>query len=157
MNKFEQVNSDGHQISVAGGFSCSISEGSLGVPISHVWRGPGWGGVKTVRSNASWAMVTWEPSRQNDRQTDMTATITFPQLCWRAVTKKKRFLFPTPCCFCTKPIVIVTFQLIPRWQHSALVGSCTSDKCTTKDNIRQGFKYSKGHLPSFISNSNFHL
>ena len=47
--------------------------------------GLGPGGPYMVRSNASWIMVTWDPCGQNDRQTDMTENITFPQLRWRAV------------------------------------------------------------------------
>ena len=83
MNKFEQVSSDGHQMSLLGGRG-------EGVPMSHVGGGrfgglelggggfhapcPGEGGrprgLCTLRSNASWVMVTWGPlCEQNDRQT----------------------------------------------------------------------------------------
>ena len=56
MNKFEQVSSDGHQMSLAGGYH---------VPC----RGLDWGkgrGPSTVRSNASWVMIT---RGQNNGQT----------------------------------------------------------------------------------------
>ena len=45
-------------------------------------------GPFAVRSNASWVMVTWGlPDLLLNRQTDTTASITFPQLHWRAVMK----------------------------------------------------------------------
>ena len=83
MNKFEQVPIDGHQISLVGGSHVWMGrragarvggphvpflevERSWGqyqgwgkVPMSHVWRGVGARGrACTVRSNASWVMVT---------------------------------------------------------------------------------------------------
>ena len=62
VNKFEQVASLGHQLSLAGG-----KAGARGVP---------------VRSNASWVHV--------NRQTDITENITFPQLrCWTVVVNNK--------------------------------------------------------------------
>ena len=92
INKFEQVSSDCHQMSLAGG------------PISDIfWLGVGsdvrvraegswvpclmsrWGedrarrvGNYTVKSNASWLMVTWGPPI--NRQTVTSEDITFPQL-----------------------------------------------------------------------------
>ena len=66
MNKFEPVSGLDHQMSEAGH--------RTGVPMSHVQ-----GGLCTVKSNASWVMVTWDPV---DRQTHMSENITFPRLCW---------------------------------------------------------------------------
>ena len=47
MNRFEQVSSDGRQMSLAEG-------------VTHVWKwgGDGRVGACTVRSNASWVMIT---------------------------------------------------------------------------------------------------
>ena len=45
-------------------------------------------GLYTVVSNASWVMVTWDPCEQ----TDATGSITFRQLCWRAVLVKRSLL-----------------------------------------------------------------
>ena len=80
MNIFEQVCSDSHQMSLAEGGGPEGSPRSMsgmvqGTPMSHVWRGE-WsqalGKGCTVRSNASWVMVTWElPCGQNDGQTHM--------------------------------------------------------------------------------------
>ena len=66
VNKFEQVYSDGHQMSPSG-------------PISEVQGRAG--GTCTVRSNASWVMITWGtlPFHLN-RQTDRGENITFLQL-----------------------------------------------------------------------------
>ena len=83
MSKFEDVSSDDHQVSIAGGVRARV-EGTM----SHVWEGARAGsyhvsclagggnwsqgeGPCTVRSNASWAMVTWDTpvDRQNDRHT----------------------------------------------------------------------------------------
>ena len=71
MNKFEQISSDGHQMSLVGGDQ-GWDEGSSdwGVLRSHVWVGGGAGareevlrshvlgvgGACTVRSNVSWVM-----------------------------------------------------------------------------------------------------
>ena len=65
VNKFEQVSSDGHQMSLARGPHVSCLE------------------VCTVRSNTSWVIVTWgplSPPEQNDRQ---TLVKTFPSLQFR--------------------------------------------------------------------------
>ena len=60
LNKFEQVSSYGHQMSLAVGPEGSMSDGREGgVPMSDVGGG---GGGSTVRSNASWVMVAWRPS-----------------------------------------------------------------------------------------------
>ena len=64
VNKFEQVSGLDHQISVGVGWGWG--------PPSHAWRsesGPGKGSC-TVRSKASWVMVTWDPFPV-DRQTRM--------------------------------------------------------------------------------------
>ena len=59
------------------------------------------GGSFTIRSNASWVMITRDlPALWKDRQTDMTENIAFPQLCWRIKTKSQHdswiiFKFPT--------------------------------------------------------------
>ena len=51
----------------------------------HVW------GSFTVRSNASWVMVTRDlPAPWKDRQTDMTENIAFPQVCWRIVNMNQK-------------------------------------------------------------------
>ena len=70
MNKFEQVSSYDHQVSLRGGGQ------------THIWRRPGLGvevtclegggvsGPCTVRYNESWVMVTLgPPCEQNDGQT----------------------------------------------------------------------------------------
>ena len=59
MNKFEQVSSDGHQMSQAG----ASSEAGDMLDI----RG---GGTCIVRSNASWAMVIYGEPPPIDRMTD---------------------------------------------------------------------------------------
>ena len=48
MKKFEQVSSDGHQMSLTGGKGSHVQ----GVPVvrSHVWKGAGSGGGCTVRT-----------------------------------------------------------------------------------------------------------
>ena len=80
MNKFEQVSRDGLQMSLAGGWGGSLDlclgvRPGLGrVPWPHVG-----GGGCTVRSNASWVMVTWgHPLGQTDTHT--CENITFLQL-----------------------------------------------------------------------------
>ena len=74
MNKFEQVLSDGHQMSLAGGWG---EAGRVPSPArSHVW----WGSYP-VRYNASWEMVT----SPMDRQTHTSENISFPLLCLWAV------------------------------------------------------------------------
>ena len=66
MSKFERVSSLGHQMSLVGGWgggmynevdymSAGGQEGPCTVR-SHVWGLGPW----TVRSNASWVMVTWD-------------------------------------------------------------------------------------------------
>ena len=66
----------------------SLVEGGPCTVRSHVGgreAGPGLaGGGVTVRSNASWVMVTWYHLPRG--QTDTIEIITFPQLRWRAVT-----------------------------------------------------------------------
>ena len=62
VNKFEQVSSDDHQMSVAlgGSVPCLVSGkggGGLGL-MSGIGGGEG---TCTVRSNASFVMVTWGP------------------------------------------------------------------------------------------------
>ena len=78
MNKFEQVSSDDHQMSVAGGRAGRFS--------GLMSKGAGAGGPCTVRSNASWVMVTGELPR-TECWTDMTENITFLQLRWQVVTR----------------------------------------------------------------------
>ena len=68
VNKFEQVSSVGHRMSLAGGRLYS------GVPCP--------GEFCTVSSNASWVMVAWTLP-WTDRHT--TENITFPLLRWRVV------------------------------------------------------------------------
>ena len=69
MNKFEQVSSDGHQMSGRGCPHVPCVEGvGLGVPC-------------TLRFNPSWVMVTWGPPPLN-RMTDTCENITFPKLHW---------------------------------------------------------------------------
>ena len=60
MNKFEQVSTDGPQMSLAGRCPCTVRY--------HVWRGLGRGPC-TVRYNSPWVMVRWEPplDRMPDR------------------------------------------------------------------------------------------
>ena len=57
MNKFEQVSSVGHKMSVVGGIPGPMSGG--GGPRSDVWGGGPGKGDCTVRSKASWVMATW--------------------------------------------------------------------------------------------------
>ena len=63
MNKFEQVSSDGHQMSLVGGAGL----GSGGSPELKLWEGAGAREACTVRTNASWVMV--------DRQTHTCETL----------------------------------------------------------------------------------
>ena len=60
MNNFEQVSSNAHQVRLAMGAR------GLG---AHVWRGLGMETGCTVRFNASWVMVTWEPHGYTNGQT----------------------------------------------------------------------------------------
>ena len=76
MNKFEQVSSDGHQMWLARG---GVRPGGDSVPWSHVL-----GGGCTVKSNASWVMVTRAPNLV-ERQQHTCENITFQQLARRAV------------------------------------------------------------------------
>ena len=80
MNKFKKVSGDGHQMSVAERGGTRASQG----PLVFCARGVGARGspsltsgnvTYTVRSNASWVMVTWGPPV--DRQTD-TSVKTLP-------------------------------------------------------------------------------
>ena len=67
----------------AGGVCCLISVRRWESPCLHVWKGVRPGGACTMRSNASWVMVTWDsPSPTlyptwTDRYT--CENITFPQ------------------------------------------------------------------------------
>ena len=82
VNKFVQVSTDGHQMSLAG------DEARAG-GVLCLMSGEGGTGSCTMRSNASRVMVTWgppSPSHPYD-QTDTSENITFPQLRWRAVIK----------------------------------------------------------------------
>ena len=94
MNKFEQVSSDHHQMSLAGegvpglrsscGWSiwipCLMSRGQGVGPRSDVYGE----GHCTVRSNASMVMITWDTPPMN-RQSNTCKNITFSQLCWLKV------------------------------------------------------------------------
>ena len=60
--------------------------------------GTGDRGPCAMRTNTSWAMVTWV-----DRQTRMTGTITFQQLSWRAVNRCKRNLVTITTCLFPSP------------------------------------------------------
>ena len=75
VNKFEQVFSNCHQMSLAGGWAGGVT--------CLVSRGGDEARACTVRSNASWVMVTWGPTL--NRMTETTENITFLQLRWRAV------------------------------------------------------------------------
>ena len=62
VNRFDQVSSGGHQMSVVGGpRPVPRASGE-----SHVWRGHGGGDrggeLFLERSNARWVMVTWAPT-----------------------------------------------------------------------------------------------
>ena len=82
MNKFEQVSSDGHQMSQAGG---------------RVWGGgnvwyPGWtdlySEVQCIMGNGH----IWGAPPLTEWRTDTTENITFPQHRWRAVNIKAKYL-----------------------------------------------------------------
>ena len=84
MNTFEQVSSDGHQMSLACGLGvpCLISGGATGGPMSGVWerdrtRGALYREVQCVMGNGHLGPP--------GGQTDTTEKITFPQLRWLAV------------------------------------------------------------------------
>ena len=90
MNKFEQASSDGHQMSLVGmcGWEgpCSHVQG-VSSPSLISGEGQSWaGGVCTMRSNASWLMVTWGPPCV---QTHTCENNTFPQIRWRVVITMK--------------------------------------------------------------------
>ena len=98
VNKFDQVSSDGQQMSLAGGQGWGRrravqlgpwGRGGAGLgPCTvrfHVQRGGGC----TVRSNASW--VRSHGSSLVKRLRDMTGNITFPQFRWRAVKTMNKF------------------------------------------------------------------
>ena len=55
VNKFEQVSSLGYSTLIVVGTGIGLGGG-------HCTRGRAGGGHCTVRSNASWVMVTWDPS-----------------------------------------------------------------------------------------------
>ena len=74
MNMYEQVSILGHQMSLAGGDKAEALDSE-----SH-WGVAGLEGPCTVRFNAFWVMVTWEPPSPVNRQTDTTENIAFPQL-----------------------------------------------------------------------------
>ena len=59
-NKFEQVSSDDHQMSLAGGpmSDVGVRLSGKGRMSDIQWVGHGGGGPCTVRSNVSWVMVT---------------------------------------------------------------------------------------------------
>ena len=61
-----------------------------------------------VSSNASWVMVTWSLTPPTPRQTDMTESITFPQLRWRAVMNTSNIIKRILNClqFRTEPIFL---------------------------------------------------
>ena len=61
--------------------TCSLQEPP---PPHQCWHLTGKGSC-TLRSNASWVMVTWYPPPPTEWQTDKTESITFPQLRCRAV------------------------------------------------------------------------
>ena len=60
MNRFEQVSSDGIQMSLAVVSPMSHIYGGVGVPCLMSAGGRARGHVK-MRFNASWVMVTWDP------------------------------------------------------------------------------------------------
>ena len=68
VKKFEQVFSDDHQMSLVEG--CGFHVWCLGIRAE--------GRVCTVRSNASWVMVTWDPLPYG--QTDVYENINFQQI-----------------------------------------------------------------------------
>ena len=81
MNKFKQVSSFSHQMSLA------VGSGPRGpcTGRSNVWEVWGQGrGSCIVRSNALWVIITLVSSRE---QTDTAKNITFLQLCWQTAIK----------------------------------------------------------------------
>ena len=66
VDKFDQVSSDGHKISLAEGLPCVGGQG-CGV---HVHWGPSARGACKVWSNVSWVMVTRDPPPWTDWLTD---------------------------------------------------------------------------------------
>ena len=79
MNKFEQVSSGHHQMSLAGawaeGWVCHPGDGALG----YVQRGGGQGVASPIWAIPWCIWCTYSPV---DRMTDTCENITFPQLCW---------------------------------------------------------------------------
>ena len=77
MNRFEQVSSDGHQMSLAEGGS-------------HVWKwgGPGWGG--DLYSEVQCIMGNDHIAPRTECWTETTENITSPQLRWRMVIIEKK-------------------------------------------------------------------
>ena len=65
------------------------TECDVNIAIQNSMSGGGWarawGGLCTVRSKASWTMVTWYNIPPMNRRTDTTENITFPQIRWQAV------------------------------------------------------------------------
>ena len=82
--------------------------------------GTGDRGPCAMRSNASWAMVTWV-----DRQTRMTGKITFRQLSWRAVNRCQRNLVTITTCLFPSPF----FTLLHLMYHLNKAFVLTGCKC----------------------------
>ena len=62
----------------------SLNRSQVLATLGH-W-GQSWEGPSTVKSNASWVLVTWDQSPPHThRMTDTTETITFQQLRWRTL------------------------------------------------------------------------
>ena len=95
MNKFEQVSSDGHQMSLAE--ESQVSWPGLGVPGFMSGGGQSQGAACTMGSNTSWVMVTWDPHL--GRQTHNCENITFQQL--RSFSKLTLELFNLAYVTCT--------------------------------------------------------
>ena len=83
VNKFEQVSSLEHQMSLAGGLGLGLG-GGWSQCLEGARLGPGQEGLLLMRSNASWVMITWDPLPV-DGQTHVGENITFPQLHWQEV------------------------------------------------------------------------
>ena len=73
MNKFEQVSSDEHQMSLTGARVESLRSDAQGVEILY-------SEVQFIMGNDHMGTLN-----ETDRQTDITENITFPTLLWRAV------------------------------------------------------------------------
>ena len=70
MNKFEQVSSVGYEMSLGGFSGPGGVGGGVGWGVLCLISGGRAGGTCTVRSNASWVMVTWRPTLPCGRMTD---------------------------------------------------------------------------------------